>query len=172
MIKVGKLNSIAVLLVLALPTTAQVFKDTDPEGKVIFTDQPSPQAEPVDIPDTNTTEAIPVPSKMPLQPQTEEAIYQRLLITEPKDGGIIPNGPGHFSVQLKLSPSLQEGHQIRLLLNDETYQQGQNSQFELRSIPRGRHRLEAQVINEENTVLITSQPIFVQVYRPSSSGKK
>jgi len=171
MIKISKLNAIAALVALTLPVAAQVFKETDPEGKVIFTDKPSPQAKQVDVPDTNTTKAIPVPSKTPVQSQTEEAIYQRLVITEPKDGGIIPNGPGHFSVQVKLTPNLQEGHQIRLLLNDENYQQGQNSQFELRSIPRGRHQLKAQIVDEENTVLISSQPTSVQVYRPSSSKK-
>lgn len=171
MIKVRKLNAIILLLALTFPVTAQVFKETGPEGKVIFTDQPSPDAKPVDVPDTNTAKAIPIPGKTPIQPKTEEAAYQRLMIIDPQDGSIIPNGPGHFSVQVKLTPALQEDHQIRLLLNGENYQQGQNSQFELRSIPRGRHELKAQVVDEENTVLISSQPTSVQVYRPSSSKR-
>lgn len=172
MITVSKLNAITLLLALALPVTAQVFKETGPEGKVIFTDQPSPEAKPVEVPDTNTAKAIPIPGKTPIQSQAEEAAYQRLLIIDPQDGSIIPNGPGHFSVQVKLTPALQEDHQIRLLLNGENYQQGQNSQFELRSVPRGRHELTAQVVDKENTVLISSQPASVQVYRPSNSKKK
>ena len=162
------------LLLSALLTSvaqSQIYKEIDEQGNVRFTDQPSAVAEPLTVQPANTatsTEARPRP-----QQKTKPAIpYQQLAITEPSNNSIIPNGPGNFSVSIKLSPNLRPSHQLQLLMNGEVHSSGQQTQFQLNNIRRGSHQLQAQVIDEDGSALIQSDNIKVQVYRPSSKRNR
>jgi hypothetical protein len=164
------LKTAMLVCLLAIPLTlqAQIYKQTDEQGNVTFTDQPTNQAETIDVPPPNTATPIEIQPRPEAPKQKEASLYQSLRITAPENDSIIPNGSGDFSVQISLSPALQDGHQIQLLLNGKVHQSGSQSLFELTSIPRGNHTIEALVANE-GAELIRSKAIKVQVYRPSST---
>jgi hypothetical protein len=168
-LKNGLLNGLlTVLISLPLLAQAQVYKQVDEQGNVTFTDAPAGDAQPVDIPPANTAEPVDARDR-PAAPSEKTTAYQSLTITSPKNNGIIPNGPGNFSVQLALSPALQPGHQSQLLLDGKIYSSGTQNHFTLTNISRGNHSLQAQVVDEDGKVLIASTPISVQVYRPSTA---
>ena len=63
------------LLILALPASAQIYKYTDANGNTVFTNQPpdGQNAEAVELPATNTVEAQPLtqpPAHLPTHPPT------------------------------------------------------------------------------------------------------
>ncbi|MEP5763916.1 MAG: DUF4124 domain-containing protein [Halieaceae bacterium] len=163
------------LFTLSLAAQAQVFKQVDEEGNVTFTDQPAPDSTEVEINTTNTAppppvNAFPVPPK-PQQSDADDGGYQ-LKITAPADQTIIPNGPGNFSVSASVSPSLQAGHKLQLLMDGQPREEPQSgSSWALTNVFRGEHSIAVSVIDAEGEQQATSAPITVYVFRPSSNNK-
>ncbi len=102
------------LLLLPLSGLAQaVYRTTDAQGNVVFTDSPPANATPADrveIRPTNTVQ----PPQIPPRPASEntpnaeaEVAAYTLTITEPANETTIPMGPGNFSVSVNVSPALQ-----------------------------------------------------------------
>ncbi len=153
--------------------TAQVYKETDEQGRVIFTDKPSGSAEAVEVAPVNTAAPIAEREREPeAAPTPESDAYQSLAIVSPADGSIIPSRAGNFDVRAALVPALQEGHQLALTINGEPYGNGASGLFAVTSLPRGNHQLQVKVVDQQGKTVIASSTVSVQVYRPSTAGSK
>jgi hypothetical protein len=53
------------LLAINFPALAQVYKSTDADGNVVFSDEPSAGSEQVDVPEPNVGDAVKVPEAAP-----------------------------------------------------------------------------------------------------------
>ena len=63
----GIVISTAILvLCFASQSQAQVYRSTDAEGNVTFSDQPTPESEKVDVPPTNVGDSVDVPPPAPV----------------------------------------------------------------------------------------------------------
>ena len=65
-------------LAMTLPALAQVYRSTDAEGNVTFSDQPTPESEAVNVPPPNVGDSVEVPPPAPeptpvLKPEPEIA---------------------------------------------------------------------------------------------------
>ena len=65
-------------LAMTLPAFAQVYRSTDAEGNVTFSDQPTSESEAVNVPPTNVGDSVEVPPPAPepapeLKPEPEIA---------------------------------------------------------------------------------------------------
>ena len=147
-------------------TYAQVYKSINEQGKTVFSDKPSPEAEEVEIEAPNT--APPVTSRSNTSPSPEQAQegYSTLTITSPADGHIIPNGLVAFVVTVSAEPALAEGHRFKLVIDGETYSTSSSTSILVASIPRGPHKLTVSIIDEEGTALKTSKAVTLFAYRP------
>ena len=66
-------------LAMTLPAFAQVYRSTDAEGNVTFSDQPTSESEAVNVPPTNVGDSVEVPPPAPepapaLKPEPEIAV--------------------------------------------------------------------------------------------------
>ncbi len=166
---------VRLLLLLALTVSsvasAQVYRTTDEQGNVIFTDTPPPGgAEEVKLNRTNTTPATELaepPEPTEEEPAEEEDIEYTIRISAPADGSTIPMGTGSFTVIAATSPSLEEGESLQLIMNgtNEGEPQTQNS-WALVNVRRGEHSIVVARYNADGEVLATSQPSTVLVLRP------
>ncbi|AOE87922.1 DUF4124 domain-containing protein [Pseudomonas sp. TCU-HL1] len=138
------------LLVLALPAIAQIYKYTDANGNTVFTNQPPDGAaiEKVELPPTNAVQAQP-PSEpvSAADDATQQATYQLLELTDIPDDEALRANNGTFSVGVKLEPRLQPGHQLRLRLDGQPYGTPSNvPRLQLTNIDRGEHSLVVDVL--------------------------
>jgi hypothetical protein len=63
---------LASLMGANLPALAQVYRSTDAEGNVTFSDQQAPRSEAVNLPETNVGDSIEVPPPSPVvEPKPE-----------------------------------------------------------------------------------------------------
>lgn len=151
---------------------SEIYKSKDEKGNIIFSDQPSPDADIVELPEPNTTAPVTVPPK-PVNGESEEEegfeSYQ-LSITKPADGTLIPNGLIGFTVSARISPALKEGHKLQLLINGKEHSRNTRTQIEVASIPRGKHRLQLVALNEKGEKIGSSAAISINALRPSSSN--
>ena len=166
---------IRLLLVLTLmlgsAAQAQVYRTTDENGNVVFTDTPPPGgAEEVKIKRTNTTpatEIAPPPAPPEEEPEAEGEVEYTVRISAPADGSTIPMGTGSFTVIAAVSPPLEAGETLQLIMNgtNEGSPQTQNS-WSLVNVRRGEHSIVVARYSAEGDVLATSEPSGVLVLRP------
>ncbi|MEH6635489.1 MAG: DUF4124 domain-containing protein [Halioglobus sp.] len=158
-------------------TTAQIYRTTDEQGNVVFTDKPaasSSSTERVEIQPTNTTPAIqsrPDPVSEPASDADEENTGDLALsvkIVAPADETSLPMGPGNFSVSAQVKPALEADAVLQLYIDGIPWgKPQQGSSWALTNIFRGEHNLTVAVIDTEGKPLATSPPIRVFVHRPS-----
>ncbi|UVL14569.1 DUF4124 domain-containing protein [Pseudomonas atacamensis] len=159
-----------ILLLIALPAAAQIYKYTDANGNTAYSNQPPDgvQAQPVELPPLNRVEPqAPSAPEAPTaeQPQPPRNAYEILeLAGLPTDEALRANN-GTFTVNVLIKPRLQPPHQLRLLLDDQPYGQPSNVPvLQLINIDRGEHRLAVQVIDGQ-TVIQQSPPAVFTVQR-------
>lgn len=167
-----------VLLLLALPAAAQIYKYTDTNGNTAYSNQPpnGAKAEAVDLPPLNRVETVAPPATPPsssqgqsqTQGQQGTAAYQVLELTDlPNDEALRANN-GSFTVGVAIQPRLQPGHLLQLVLDGTPYGQPTNvPRLQLMALDRGEHSLAVQVlqgpeaIQQSQTVNLTVQRVHV-----------
>jgi hypothetical protein len=162
-----------ILLLIALPAAAQIYKYTDANGNTAYSDH-SPdgvQAQTVDLPPLNSVEpqapSPPTPNTDSSQPPRN--VYEVLELGGlPTEEALRANN-GTFTVNVQIKPRLQPPHQLRLVLDDQPYGQPSNVPIlQLVNVDRGEHRLAVQVINGEAILQQSPAVVFTvqRVHKP------
>ena len=144
------------LLVLAVPASAQIYKYTDANGNTVFTDQPpeGQAAQSIELPTTNTVE-MSAPSVPPSGSREDEreTPYSTLQLTDLPSAEALRANNGTFSVGVELQPRLATGHRLRLLLDGQPYGQPSNvPRLQLTNIDRGEHSLAVEVLSGDQPI--------------------
>ena len=146
----------------------KIYKVVDEEGNVTFTDTPPNDSdaivEPHSILGTNTTPAVATaPEDAVKTDQAEAKASYVTRIVSPADESTIPMGPGDFVVEAEVSPGLDNGEQLILLLDGEAVGAPQSfPRWQLTNVFRGAHRL--QVVRVSETGAAQSQSTEHTVY--------
>jgi hypothetical protein len=160
-----------ILLLIALPAAAQIYKYTDANGNTVYSDH-SPdgvKAQPVELPPLNRVEpqtpnAPAAPESDNRQPARSDAYEILELAGLPTEEALRANN-GTFTVNVLIKPRLRPPHQLRLVLDDEPYGQPSNVPIlQLVNVDRGEHRLAVQVIDGQ-TIIQQSPPVALSVQR-------
>jgi len=168
------------LLLTPLATMAQIYRTTDEQGNVVFTDTPPPEGagrEEVEIQQINTTPPPePRPDLAPSEKEPEEdsgKVEYGVAITAPANETTIPMGPGNFSVSAVVRPSLGVNHRLQLLMDGAPWGEPQTAaSWDLTNVFRGAHDVTIAVMDSEGDHLMVSEPVRVYVLRPSINFRK
>lgn len=143
------------LLTLALPASAQIYKYTDANGHTVFTNQPPEggKVETVDLPPTNTVEAQKPVATPPAEPEKKvSAAYEQLSLVLPSDEALRANN-GSFTLDVRIKPRLQPGHSLRLVMDGKPYGSPANvPHLQVTNASRGEHSVSVQVLEGEKVV--------------------
>ncbi|MEH6580515.1 MAG: DUF4124 domain-containing protein [Halioglobus sp.] len=167
----------AILMLIPITLSAEIYKTVDKNGNVTYTDQPptaGKSTEKVTLSPTNSA-APPPEIYRPAQPSKEteaETMSYEIAIVEPATETTIPMGGGNFSVSASVSPSLAAGQTVQLLLDGEARGDPQLApSWALTNVFRGAHDLTVSVLDADGKSLATSDSIRVYVMRPSINNK-
>ncbi|MGW8464262.1 DUF4124 domain-containing protein [Pseudomonas sp. CLCA07] len=157
------------LLLIALPAAAQIYKYTDADGNTAYSNQPPDgvTAQPVELPPLNSVAppTPPAPSSESTSNEPPHSAYEALQLTGLPTGEALRANNGTFTVSVLIKPRLQAPHLLRLLLDGRPYGQSSNVPIlQLVNVDRGEHSLAVQVINGEN-VLQQSPTVTFTVQR-------
>ena len=162
----------AIFLAPAHTVLAQpVYKVTDADGNVTFTDTPPLSGDgtieehsvhaPNTAKPTETTRAPAAPIEV-----GEPIRYDTRIVT-PADNATIPMGPGNFAVQAALNPRLASDETLQLLLDGEPVGAPQRiANWQLTNVYRGEHQLQVVRLDESGVQLDASPASTVYVMRP------
>ncbi|MHB0765957.1 DUF4124 domain-containing protein [Stutzerimonas sp. NM35] len=168
----------SLLLILSVPALAQIYKYTDDKGNTVFTNQPPDGvvADEVKLPPANTvhikTPEPPPPLADDRQDEQRQP-YRILAIGGIPDDEALRANNGTFTVTAHLDPALQQGHQLRFLLDGIPQAPASRStSLQLNNIDRGTHQLEIEVLAGEQVLQRTAETFTVQRVHTSSPAHR
>lgn len=144
----------ALLAMITLQASAEVFTYIDAQGNRVYTDQPRGNAKRVPLATSNRMPANPTAArpittakKSPEQPLFH---YDMLRILIPEPDATLRSSAGELIVSVTSEPGLQAGHRYRLLLDGQaTGEPGLSPVFPLSNIDRGSHNLSVEILDEQ-----------------------
>ncbi|NWB97410.1 DUF4124 domain-containing protein [Pseudomonas gingeri] len=157
-------NLLLLLMAIALPAAAQIYKYTDASGNTAYSNQPpdGTAAQTVELPPLNSvgqqpSYTLPLPTPATPAPAAVAAktgaAYSTLELTDIPTQEALRANNGTFTVGVKLEPRLQREHLLRLVLDGAPYGQPSNvPRLQLVNIDRGDHTLGVQVLAGEQVV--------------------
>lgn len=159
-----------ILLLIALPAAAQIYKYTDAAGNTAYSNQPPDgvNAQPMELPPLNSVvPQIPAaaPTSQSNASEQPHDAYEVLQLTGLPTAEALRANNGTFTVNVLIKPRLQGAHLLRLVLDEQPYgQPGNVPILQLVNVDRGQHSLAVQVIDGE-TVIQQSPTVTFTVQR-------
>lgn len=168
------LGTALAVIALSASATAQVYKVTDDENGVVFTDRPenidgSSNVERVEIREPNTAPPpTAAPARSPSMDKAPEAIEATIEITSPANESTIAMGPGNFAVSAQATPPLESGEELVLMMDGQPVGAAQSgTSWFIEGALRGPHDLVVQRRTSAGGSVAVSEPVRVYVLRPS-----
>lgn len=155
------------ILFLSLPAFARdVYKWTNEEGVVIYSDTYQEGAERVRVSDKKSSAQRSGAATGGEQSDSAggPTSYESLEIVQPANDATIRSNEGNVAVSLSVSPALGPDHAVKIFV-DGTGLEGtmKGTQFTLSNLSRGTHSLETRVVDAEGNVLISSNRVSFQL---------
>jgi len=159
------------LLGCTLAFAQTVYKWTDENGVVHYSDQPHANAEKIRVQTAQTYKAQPAPA--PAAPSGEPATtstqpYQGCAIVQPGADAELANADS-LTIVVQTDPQLRPGDRVYVTLDGASLNNGQptGAQFNLAPVERGQHTLQALVRSSDGRVLCQTPGITYTVQQNS-----
>lgn len=174
---------VALALGLSVTLAAQaqsIYRTTDSQGNVIFTDDPQ-RGEKVELSpltvvpgpngsaDRQAAEGGGSEGAATASPGQPFMPYDNFWIISPDDEQTFPVGSaGDIQVELGIEPELREDHRVRLLLDGQVSQSAMHTDsFMLTNVYRGEHVIQAELLDATGEVRHRTAPVTIYVLRAS-----
>ena len=150
-----------------------VYKSTDKNGNIVFSDEPSQNSKKVELTPITTINLHTPKQFKAYQPSTSRlrkikySFYDSLKITSPLPEASLVNTGGIATINVNASPALVGNHQFRLLINDEVKGTQRSSRFSLTDVYRGSHKATVQIVSSDGKIVKESSPVTFHVHQHS-----
>lgn len=167
-----KLGFVAGLLVtLAMPAVAEVYRHVDKDGNVTFSDEPSEGAEEVRVKPV-TTVTLPKLKDVQTPPRRtadegERAPYENITFVAPNNDEAFHSGSGDVAFQVTSTPPLRNGHKYEVALDGQPVGQSTSGTVMVRNVFRGTHDAAVHVVDRNGARIQTGESISFTIHRPS-----
>ena len=153
----------------------RVYKRVNPDGSVEYSDQPIQGAEVIKVPkgSTFTMPEAPARTAAPAEtaPEEEASVsYESLEITRPMNDEAIRSNEGKLTALARVTPELAANHRFRWKMDGEIVQDVNSPELRLNNVDRGSHTLEAEIVDVDGKVIISSETITFHLMRYSIPG--
>lgn len=162
--------SLLLSLFLCGAAQAQIYKTTDENGRVIYTDTPTDKTEQVQLKETNLAPGVNVRNHAETpsdgKPKGMDKLPYELYITSPAPETHLNPGDRNLTVSFQVNRALEDGLRYQVLSNGEPA--GSSSTEASITIPeiyRGEHQISVIIYDEYQEVLAESEPVTVYVHR-------
>jgi hypothetical protein len=158
------------MLAVGAAQAGKVYKYTLSNGDVVYSDKPPPadQAEEVTL---EPLQGFSLPPAPPLEDSTdkeEEAGpvgYEEFKVTNPTNDATIRDNGGNVRVSLSLTPGLQSGHSIDVMMDGESIGSGRSTVLTLTEVDRGTHTVQASIKDKDGKEVARSNSVIFHLKR-------
>ncbi|MBW4936489.1 DUF4124 domain-containing protein [Marinobacter sp. F4206] len=162
----------AAFLLLAVPASAEVYRNVDAYGNVTYSDEPSDGAEAIEVKPV-TTVTLPKPQnvretdKLREEVKREGAIYESVSFTYPENNQAFNSGSGDVQFEVQSTPGLRDGHKYEVTLDGQPVGQTTSGSVTVSNVFRGSHDARVHIVDENGVQVKTGAAITFTVHRPS-----
>ena len=147
----------------------RVYKRVNPDGSVEYSDQPTQGAEVINVP-KGSTFTLPEASARTASPadtaaEETKVVYDSLEISRPTNDETIRSNEGKVTALARVVPELDANHRFRWSLDGEIVQDVNSPELRLNNIDRGSHTLQAEIVDADGKVVISSESVTVHLMR-------
>jgi len=168
---------ILILLFPAFANAAEVYRWTDSDGEVHYSDRPNEGAEVVTIEEAQTYSA-PAPTTTTSSTSStrktgadakKAPAYSLFEIVTPQREEVLWNIGGELNVAIRLTPRLQSGHTVSVFLDGELVRKlpRGSTRAQLSDVFRGTHTLIAEVQDSAGAAVAKTDPVQFTVQQTS-----
>jgi len=162
---------IVLLLVSPALLAESVYKGTDANGNVIFSDQPIQNGQKIKVQPLSTYSPTPVPAENTDTQDNNKnvpVVYELNIIT-PTNEQNFTNDIVHIEVQLAILPKLQAHDAVRLILNGQPFGEiAHATTFHLNNLSRGIYKLSAEIVSLEDPSTIKAHSDTITFFQQRS----
>lgn len=164
---------IPLLLLIAMPLQAEVFKTVTPDGEVIYSDVKTSGSKQMNVPEPQTYTPVPLPAQVQKaidEKEAASAIYKSLVIDTPVNEETVRDNQGNIEVLVSSTPVLirKDGHRIVYYLDGQPHgRRTVDTRKVFTNVDRGEHILRVAIVDTSDAVIIESQPVKVYLHRAS-----
>ena len=157
-----------VTLFFLTSVSAGVYRSTDADGNVIYTDKPSPDAEEIRIDKVQTIPAGPDDFQY-TPPKSAGGDYTKLEIVNPVNDHVFTGNTGDVTVSVVIEPELntENGDRLILTMDGKKEADSTSTSFSFTNLDRGTHIVEVHVVNKDGKTLMKSAPVTFTMKRTS-----
>lgn len=161
---------ILLLMLITLTSFAHTFyKGKDASGKIIYSDQPLENGQPVEIKETPTYSTPPISTtseKTTSAQSTSKVKEYQISIVQPQNEQTFTTDIETIEVKLSITPELDKTDKIRLYLNGQPSKELYSSPaITLARLDRGSYQLKAEVINENSPTIVKGKSSVVTFFQ-------
>jgi len=150
---------------LAVSAQTAIYQKTEANGKMSFSDTPTPDATLFKLKAANlyssisSTQDQPAANAEKQNTATAQNRYQKFSLIQPAAQQDFHNQQEILAV-VQIDPVLQSGDNIEWWLDGKLYQQNTSTQTTLHALDRGEHTLQAKLLDAKNHILLTTQRVI------------
>lgn len=172
----GRVLTTWLLITLALPVSAEVYRHVDSDGSVTFSDEPRDGAEEVEVKPVTT---ITLPKMKDVVADEERGANQRsrqtddpspyetIRFTSPGNNEAFHSGSGDIEFSVTSSPALRQGHKYEVSLDGQIVGQSAGGSVSVQNVFRGTHEASVAVVDSEGRPIQKGESITFTIHRPS-----
>lgn len=167
MLKESIILTTALLLLTTATAQAAIYKTTDARGNVVYTDAPSKEAVPVNLPPLSIVPSLSpeqiAQANSPAQPAANNRVTRyQLSFAQPLAEQTVRK-PDPVAVNVSLSPELANGDNLTILLDGVVIGNSASASVSTEALDRGAHQISARVMNAAGKIVSeASTTIYVQ----------
>ncbi len=147
-----------------------VYKWTDENGVVHYSDQPHPDAKKVQVTPAQTYKSTHAPTPAPVEPGAESAPegppYKSCTVAQPQDQQEFANLE-QLRIVVSTDPGLRPGDQIYVIMDGAQLGNAPGGQYLLNPVERGTHTLQGLVKDGSGTLVCQTPGVTFSVHQPS-----
>lgn len=159
-------------VLLAVPVLADVYRWTDKDGVIHYTDKPpAPGAKPAELPPLQTFKPDALPKLAPAADDAAKStkpLARTIAIVEPAAETTIRDAEGKVPVSVAAEPQNGEGIVYTLDGAAQNSTPTPSTAFLLSGVERGEHHLGATLVDAAGKTLATAAPVTVYLMPPTA----
>lgn len=176
---------ILLINLLAVPSWAEVYKQVDENGNVIYTDIPKKKSEqPHKVAPITTFESKKAAPRYKEGSSRRKATKNKeqgpssytVAISTPQDNQSVRADDGKVTLQASVEPSLASNHELIFLVDGAEVAKGSSTQTVLENLDRGSHSVQVQITANQQVISSSDTVTFYlqrgTVYDANHSGRK
>lgn len=153
------------LLLPKLGAWSVIYMQTASDGHLQFSDKPGKESQLIRLENINfysTSESPRDSSSI----SSSTAGYSKLNLVQPQNQQTFQNQQ-QIAVQISIQPALQKEDSLEIWLDGVLIQKSKETSLILSELPRGEHRLQVNVVNAQEKILLSSSPVVFFVHYAS-----